>query len=104
MLDLSLFHILRNGYVDGLLHDALENSILHDSDLLHRGVDDLLHSPLLDALLRLGVGVDAPSHVGTVVRRRRHGAPDSEDLVLPESAQAALSATAGAGRAVKGGR
>ena len=41
------------------------------------------------------------------VRRRRHGAPDSEKLVLPESAQAALSATAGAGRAavcsVKGG-
>ena len=36
-----------------------------------------------------------------------HGSPDSEELVLPESVQAALSATAGARRAavcsVKGG-
>ena len=77
------------------------------NDLLHWRVDDLFHSALLDALLCLGLGVDAPSLVGAVVRRRRYAAPDSEELVLPECAQAALSAMEGAGRAavcsVKGG-
>ena len=37
--------------------------------------------------------------VGAVVRPSRDGASDSELLVLPQGAQAALSLTAGAGRA-----
>ena len=99
ILDLIPFHVLRNGYVNGLLHDALGN------DLLHRRVDDLFHSALLDVLLGLSLGVHAPSLVGAVVRRRHNGAPDSELLMLPERAQAAFSPTAGgaSGVAVKGG-
>ena len=99
IIDLNPFHVLRNGHVDGLPHDAPGIPHLRDNDLLYGRVDDLLHSALLDALHCLGLGVDAPSLVGAVVRRRRYGAPDSEELVLSEGAQVALSATAGAGRA-----
>ena len=66
ILDLSHSHLLRNGYVDGLLHDALGISLLRGNDLLRKRVDDLLDSALLDVLLCLGLGVDAPSLIGAV--------------------------------------
>ena len=104
---LNPFTSCGDGYVDGLLHGALGISLLRDTELLRRRADDLLHSALLDVLLRPGLGVNAASLVGAVVRRRRDGVADSEHLVTPESAQAALSATAAARRAavgsVKGG-
>ena len=104
--DLCPLRFVRNGHVDGLLHDALESPLQRDVDLLHKRVDDLLHSALLNGL---------PS--GSRRRRAepcwRCGASPSrwctghQQLVLPEGAQAALSATVGAGRAavssVKGG-
>ena len=48
-----------NGCIDGLLRDALGIALLGDDDLLHRIVDDLLHSALFNALLDLSLGVNA---------------------------------------------
>ena len=52
------FDALRNGYIDGLLHDALGNSILRDTELLRRRDDDLLRIALLEVLLCLCLGVN----------------------------------------------
>ena len=52
------FDALRNGYIDGLLHDALGNSILRDTELLRSRDDDLLHIALLEVLLCLCLGVN----------------------------------------------
>ena len=96
------FHNLRKGYIDGLLRDALGIALLRDDDLLHREVNDLFDSALLNALLDLSLVVNAMGLVGAVVRRRHGGASDSDLLVLSEGAQTALSPTAGALRSVKG--
>ena len=87
---------LRNGHIDGLLRDALRIALLRGDDLLHWIVDNLFHSVLVYALLGLSLRVNVRGLAGAVERRRHDGAPDGELLVLPESAQAALSASAGA--------
>ena len=80
----SHFDILRNGFIDDLLHVALVDGLLR---ILRNGyIDGLLHVALVDGLggvHRLGLGINVARPAGAVVHRRRNSAPDGELLVAP---------------------